>query len=627
MKYSDTQKFLAALLSLIMVMLCMPLYAAADTEQLTVSYENRENVEKAIRDCIDENKEVIPSVSVVVFDDKQDICTVIYGDMNKAKNLSADENTVYEWGSVSKLLVWTSAMQLYEQGKLDLNADVRQYLPDGFLSNLSYSDPITMTDLMNHAAGFQETIAQIESENVSDLLPLDEALKTTAPAQTFRPGETVSYSNWGAALGGYIVSCISGMDYAAYVKVNIFDKLGMQHTYMRPDASDNSWAAEQRMKLNCYVRSMDGSGLEDIGESRRYINLYPAGSAGGTISDMAKFAKAFLCDSKDCPLFEKDDTLDTMLSPSRTFSDGTPRICHGLFYGLTGGGLYGHGGNTEGCSADLQLNLASKTGYVMMINVQSEHVFSQKLPTVLFSEGHIEPQSGFIPADISGHYKFGRSSGGAGMLKIVSTLEDYLTISKTDNGFTGTNGIAKVTQISECFIEAELINGVKHYYGIKYAPDGSVSMIESFQAIDMTKQIELKYYIDWAVLILYVMSVVIMSILFIVHAVRLRKFKDTPEASFKKTELFAGLCSFVMLAVLILIVIFAYEIFYASRAVYAAISIILCLSAFVEFILIIRCLTIKDKPRSKVFIVIETLCSILTIVGLMYYDIYQFWGF
>ena len=324
----------------------MPLYAAADTEQLTVSYENRENVEKAIRDCIEENKEVIPSVSVVVFDDKQDICTVIYGDMNKAKNLSADENTVYEWGSVSKLLVWTSAMQLYEQGKLDLNADVRQYLPDGFLSNLSYSDPITMTDLMNHAAGFQETIAQIESENVSDLLPLDEALKTTAPAQTFRPGETVSYSNWGAALGGYIVSCISGMDYAAYVKVNIFDKLGMEHTYMRPDASDNSWAAEQRMKLNCYVRSMDGSGLEDIGESRRYINLYPAGSAGGTISDMAKFAKAFLCDSKDCPLFEKDDTLDTMLSPSRTFSDGTPRICHGLFYGLTGGGLYGHGGNT-----------------------------------------------------------------------------------------------------------------------------------------------------------------------------------------------------------------------------------------------------------------------------------------
>ncbi len=52
--------------------------------------------------------------------------------------------------------------------------------------------------------------------------------------------------------------------------------------------------------------------FEPLGECRRYIHIYPAGSACGTVSDLALFAKTFLCDSKDCPLFDKDETLDEM---------------------------------------------------------------------------------------------------------------------------------------------------------------------------------------------------------------------------------------------------------------------------------------------------------------------------
>ena len=119
-------------------------------------------------------------------------------------------------------MIWVSALQLYEQGKLDLEADIRTYLPDGFLTKLKYDDPITMIDPMNHRGGWQEALYTIQVTDESDIMPLGEALKYSEPPQVFRPGEVEAYSNWGAALAGYIIECVSGMDYGEYLHKNIF---------------------------------------------------------------------------------------------------------------------------------------------------------------------------------------------------------------------------------------------------------------------------------------------------------------------------------------------------------------------------------------------------------------------
>ena len=627
MKKQSFLKAAAAFLTAVMLLSIAPLYARAG-EQLIVSYDNRAAVEQAITDLIEEHKDTTPSVSILVFDDKQDICSIIYGDANASADLKADENTVYEWGSVSKLLVWTSAMQLYEQGKLDLNEDIRTYLPAGFLKNCKYDDPNTMIDLMNHSAGFQETVGKIESEDINDLLPLDKALKQTAPAQVARPGETVSYSNWSAALGGYVVQCISGMDYADYVNRNIFEKLGMQHTYMRPDASDNPEAALMRKNLHCYVRAMSETpGIIDNGECRRYINLYPAGSAGGTIADMALFAKAFLCDSKDCPLFEKDDTLDIMLSPSWSFGDGTPRICHGMFCTPTIDGLYGHGGNTEGCSSDLQLDIKNKTGYVMMTNMQSDRVYTKLLPDLLYGEAVFNPESDFEPIDIAGHYKMGRSPGGAGMLRIASPTEDYITISYKDGAYTGTRGLTKITQISDVFVEAELINGTKQYYAIKKDTNGHIIALESYQAIDFVKVNNFEYYSNIAMLILFITSVLIMSIFAVIHLIRIRKFKNEPTAKFKRTELFAALCALAIMIEFALILIFSYNFMNGGRFLFAITSILLCALTAAEAVMIVKCYLYEYKPNNRIMLTSETVCSVLTIAGIVYWRLFQWWGF
>ena len=116
-------------------------------------------------------------MSVAVFDGENDI-HIIYGKSDIENDISANEDTVYEWGSVSKLLVWTSAMQLYEQGKLDLNKDICSYLPEGFLSKLNYDTPITMTDLMNHSAGFLTPYKEIETSDINAIITLE-----TGPAR------------------------------------------------------------------------------------------------------------------------------------------------------------------------------------------------------------------------------------------------------------------------------------------------------------------------------------------------------------------------------------------------------------------------------------------------------------
>lgn len=611
--------------------LCITANAETSLEPITVSYKNKETVEKTIFDFIEQYKTKTPSVSIAVFDNNQDICNIYYGDADKSNNIKVDENTVYEWGSISKLLVWTSAMQLYEQGKLDLNKDIQYYLPSGFLKNLSFDEPITMLDLMNHSAGFQETTVEIETSNINDIVSLDKALSNSAPAQVARPGETVSYSNWGAALGGYVVSCVSGMDYVDYVHKNIFDKLGMEHTYLRPDGSDNEWASEQRHLLHSYSLGFDDDSMTDMGECRVYINLYPAGSAGGTISDLAKFARALLCDSKDCPLFEKDDTLDLMLSPSWTFGDGSPRICHGLFYTPygNGNGLFGHGGNTMGCSSDLQLDLKNKTGYVMMINTQSDRVYTMGLPELLYGKEYIPAEYEFEKVDISGHYRIGRSCGGAGMLKIGSPFEDALTIYKNGENFSGSNGIAKATQISDTFVEMELINGTKRYYAIKKDANGNLIALESYQAVDFVKQSNKDYYTEWIMIILLIVSIIVPAILFVIHIILYRKYKNTDIGKFKKTELIASFMSLLVLIEAAIICLNLRAFLYAGKGIYATFAIVLCTLALAEFILLLRCQFYKkeEKPNNRIILNIETVCSVLLIIGIIYWRLFQWWGF
>ena len=120
----------------ILTALIFPSAAFAAQGGIALTPENGTKIEQTLRSLIDENKDKIAALSLTVFNLDEDLCTIHYGYANKTEHIAADENTVYEWGSITKLLTWVSAMQLYEQGKLDLNEDIRKYLPKVFLTIL-----------------------------------------------------------------------------------------------------------------------------------------------------------------------------------------------------------------------------------------------------------------------------------------------------------------------------------------------------------------------------------------------------------------------------------------------------------------------------------------------------------
>ena len=320
-----------------------------------------------------------------------------YGWANIETQRAANSDDVWEWGSVTKLLIWVSVMQLHEQGKLDLDSDIRAYLPEGFLKELRFDDKITMYHLMNHNAGWAERVYEIFYANPDDIPSLEQSLLNYEPPQIHRPGTNVAYSNFGTGLAGFIVERISGMLFYEYVNANIFEPLGMKDTTIHPTQADNPSIAERRDLVAGHSPVIGLLGIDETkppvvmkdSDARIYLGLYPAGSAIGTASDAAKFIAALMPpEGSGGILFEARETLDEMLSVSHDYGlDGrAPGIAHGFWERFGAVRHVGHGGNTAGFSANMFFAPCSDFGVVILTNQMGETAITYGLLTELFGE-------------------------------------------------------------------------------------------------------------------------------------------------------------------------------------------------------------------------------------------------
>lgn len=369
---------MAALLVIILFMQGrISAYAEEKTLPSGVSYEE---LGSRIEAFVREHEATNAGMSVSVFDREGTIYRNNFGYADKENLTAVDDETVFEWGSATKLLVWVSVMQLWEQGKIDLDCDIRNYLPDGFLTNLNYDMPITMINLMNHDAGFQESYTDIFIKEGVAVPALEEALRAHEPEQIYAPGTVTAYSNWGVAIAGYMVERISGVEFDEYVHHNIFEPLKMEHSALSVSLSDNEWVREQRKNLQCYTA--EG---ELIPECFYNISLYPVGMCTSTIADFERFARALL--KKDTALFRQTDTWETLFSPTDFFGDtDIPSNCHGFWMEPFAVKTVGHGGNTVGCSSYLLLWLEEGIGICVMTNQSREKVYNADMMELVFGK-------------------------------------------------------------------------------------------------------------------------------------------------------------------------------------------------------------------------------------------------
>ena len=287
----------------------------------------------ALVDAFMTTEQVPGVIAAVVSGD--DVILRGYGLADVGEAVAAGPDTArFEIGSITKLFTWIAVMMLVEEGRLDLESDVSQYL-DGF--EVPGAEPLTMAQLMSHRGGFEESYA-IFDETVA-ALPRAEALAAAAPDQVFPRGTVTSYSNWGAALAGHIVEEVSGQAWGDFVQARILDPLGM----------DDTTTAERRVRPGqpplAHSYRVQGGILHpafriDIGA------FGPAGGIASTAADMARFLRFLVGDGAlDGARLLQPETMARMRT--RLFHDRPQAadMAHGFTaQPMFGTMVYGHGG-------------------------------------------------------------------------------------------------------------------------------------------------------------------------------------------------------------------------------------------------------------------------------------------
>ncbi|WP_417451928.1 serine hydrolase domain-containing protein [Kordiimonas sp.] len=254
------------------------------------------------------------------------------------------ENSLVRPGSISKLFTWVAVMQLVEQGKLDLDADVNTYLNTFQVRDTWPGQPVTLRHIMTHTAGFEAGgLGYLIMDDASRIMPLAQSLERYQPARINPPGEHTGYSNWGSALAGLIVQNVSGMDYNDYIETHIFDVLGMNNATFREPLPK---------KFEPHMAKAYGYGAGKYHEQNYEIisNFGPAGSLAATAYDMSLFAQALLNGgSLDGNRILKPETMQQILNEGFTHDPRVRGIGLGFLkrrYGPDDLANFGHDGGT-----------------------------------------------------------------------------------------------------------------------------------------------------------------------------------------------------------------------------------------------------------------------------------------
>ncbi|MCK6583293.1 MAG: beta-lactamase family protein [Anaerolineales bacterium] len=285
----------------------------------------------------------IAGAAVAVVKDGKLFFTKGYGYADLENKIPVDpEQTMFRIGSVGKVFTWTAVMQLVEQGKLDLDADINTYLD--FRIPDTYPQPITLKHLMTHTSGIEDRWLESLTPDASELVSEREWLVDNFPGQVRPPGEAAGYSNYNAMLGGYIVARVSGEPYDQYIQEHIFYPLGMTHSNVRLPIPDNL----RPFMSNSYIY-VDGA-LQPFPDYVGQPAGMPSGSHQMSVTDMARFMIArleggFYRDASTEMRILEEDTAQKMLTTLYTPDPRLKGTAYGLFdFSENGQWVLGHSG-------------------------------------------------------------------------------------------------------------------------------------------------------------------------------------------------------------------------------------------------------------------------------------------
>ena len=168
--------------------------------------------------------------SLVIAKDGQIVYSRDYGVASKSKDVPVTEETYFRIASVTKMVSAIGIMQLYEQGKVDLDGDISDYFGYEIVNPNYPKIPITLRQIMSHTTSLSQGGGySFESRTIHDMLSREVHRPSNFTKE--KPGETYSYSNFGAGLMGSIMESVSGVSINTYMTQNVFMPLGIDAAY------------------------------------------------------------------------------------------------------------------------------------------------------------------------------------------------------------------------------------------------------------------------------------------------------------------------------------------------------------------------------------------------------------
>ena len=191
-----------------------------------------------------------------------------------------ETNNVFEIGSMTKQFTAISILMLVEKGKLRLDDEITEYIPD----YPTQGHKITIHHLLNHTSGIKSftSVKGLNAIANDDMEPLEVIDFFKNEPMDFAPGDQFKYNNSGYVILGYIIEKASGISYGDFVEQRIFEKLGMSSSYYASHSRVIPNRASGYRKGKTYTNSRHIS----------YSIPFASGSLMSNVDDMLKWKEA-----------------------------------------------------------------------------------------------------------------------------------------------------------------------------------------------------------------------------------------------------------------------------------------------------------------------------------------------
>src|SRR5579872_1847982 len=146
--------------------------------------------------------------------------------------LEVNAETLFQYGSTGKTFTSTAIMRLVQDGKIDLDAPVRTYVPELRLKDEQVAEKVTVLQLLNHTAGWQGDLMEDMGSGDDCLAKYVERMATIE--QVTPLGESVSYNNASLSLAGRVIEKVTEKSYEQAMQELVFKPLGLDHCFFFP---------------------------------------------------------------------------------------------------------------------------------------------------------------------------------------------------------------------------------------------------------------------------------------------------------------------------------------------------------------------------------------------------------